>query len=248
MIKFFRNIRKNLLMQDKTSKYFKYAIGEIILVVIGILIALQINNWNENQTIKGKNAIILQNLNDEFNENLTEINNDIQRLDTVIVAIKEVMSIMTDSEAEITQKEFDLLLSRTFTTPSWSPSSFVLIELKNSGALTQLNDNALKKLLFKWERQYSKMKQVQDDYDLYSAEYIEFITKYGSVRNLDALMGTIKTLEPSSIAINPISFLNNREFENRLENFYFLAYRLRNDYKSLTLLMNEIIKATETND
>ncbi|MDH7914452.1 DUF6090 family protein [Winogradskyella sp. SYSU M77433] len=47
MIKFFRNIRKKLLNEGKTSKYFKYAIGEIILVVIGILIALQINNWNE---------------------------------------------------------------------------------------------------------------------------------------------------------------------------------------------------------
>ncbi len=49
MIKFFRHIRKNLLMENKTGKYFKYAIGEIILVVIGILIALQINNWNENR-------------------------------------------------------------------------------------------------------------------------------------------------------------------------------------------------------
>ena len=49
MIKFFRKIRQNLLMENKISKYFKYAIGEIILVVIGILIALQINNWNENR-------------------------------------------------------------------------------------------------------------------------------------------------------------------------------------------------------
>ena len=47
MIKFFRNIRQNLLMENKTGKYLKYAIGEIILVVIGILIALSINNWNE---------------------------------------------------------------------------------------------------------------------------------------------------------------------------------------------------------
>jgi hypothetical protein len=47
MIKLFRNIRKNLLNEGKTSKYFKYAIGEIVLVVIGILIALSINNWNE---------------------------------------------------------------------------------------------------------------------------------------------------------------------------------------------------------
>ncbi|MDP3313955.1 DUF6090 family protein [Lutibacter sp.] len=52
MIKLFRNIRKNLLNEGKTSKYFKYAIGEIALVVIGILIALQINNWNEKR--KGK--------------------------------------------------------------------------------------------------------------------------------------------------------------------------------------------------
>jgi hypothetical protein len=55
MIKLFRNIRKKLLAEGKTSKYFKYAIGEIFLVVIGILIALQINDWNEhrkNQTLE----------------------------------------------------------------------------------------------------------------------------------------------------------------------------------------------------
>ncbi len=47
MIKFFRRIRYNLMEQNKTGRYLKYAVGEIILVVIGILIALQINNWNE---------------------------------------------------------------------------------------------------------------------------------------------------------------------------------------------------------
>ena len=49
MFKFFRKIRKNLINENKTSKYLKYAIGEIVLVVLGILIALQINNWNENR-------------------------------------------------------------------------------------------------------------------------------------------------------------------------------------------------------
>lgn len=62
MIKLFRNIRQNLLAEGKTTKYFKYAIGEIVLVVIGILIALSINNWNESrkqdkQIIKGLSEV-----------------------------------------------------------------------------------------------------------------------------------------------------------------------------------------------
>lgn len=67
MIKFFRHIRKSLLEQNKMGKYFKYAIGEIILVVIGILIALGINNWNEKRKNKNEEKITLI----KINENLT---------------------------------------------------------------------------------------------------------------------------------------------------------------------------------
>ena len=88
MIKFFRKIRQNLLMENlsaeqagKTSKYFKYAIGEIVLVVIGILIALQINNWNEGRKEnKKEKATLLRFLNDlkadsiNFQTNLNYIN------------------------------------------------------------------------------------------------------------------------------------------------------------------------------
>jgi len=51
MIKFFRKIRYALMEKNKTGKYLKYAFGEIMLVVIGILIALQINNWNEEKRV-----------------------------------------------------------------------------------------------------------------------------------------------------------------------------------------------------
>ena len=50
MLKIFRNIRKQLLSENKTFQYLKYAFGEIVLVVIGILIALSINNWNLEKT------------------------------------------------------------------------------------------------------------------------------------------------------------------------------------------------------
>ena len=66
MIKFFRKIRQNLLSEGKTGKYIKYAIGEIILVVIGILIALQLNNLNE----KKKNNVFEKEILSQIQENL----------------------------------------------------------------------------------------------------------------------------------------------------------------------------------
>jgi len=66
MIKFFRKIRYNLMETGKTGKYFKYAIGEIVLVVIGILIALSINNWNQNRIDKKREITLLEQLLDNF--------------------------------------------------------------------------------------------------------------------------------------------------------------------------------------
>jgi hypothetical protein len=76
MIKLFRNIRKNLLNEGKTSKYFKYAIGEIILVVIGILIAININTYYQNQGIKKQLKNYKANL-------LSEIENDLEELQRI---------------------------------------------------------------------------------------------------------------------------------------------------------------------
>ena len=73
MIKFFRHIRKSLLMENKTGKYLKYAIGEIILVVIGILIALSINNWNEGRKAIKQEIKILSELKNDLKTNLDEI-------------------------------------------------------------------------------------------------------------------------------------------------------------------------------
>ena len=75
MIKFFRHIRKSLLEQNKMGKYFKYAIGEIILVVIGILIALQINNWNEQRKENIKERDVLEELKQGLESNKSILEN-----------------------------------------------------------------------------------------------------------------------------------------------------------------------------
>ena len=77
MIKFFRKIRQNLLSEGKTTKYFKYAIGEIVLVVIGILIALQINNWNEERKEK-------ESLNAIYNLVISDLESDLKTIPEIL--------------------------------------------------------------------------------------------------------------------------------------------------------------------
>jgi len=70
MIKFFRKIRQQLIAQNKFTKYLLYAIGEIILVVIGILIALQVNNYNEAKKQEIKTKEILTKIHEELAINI----------------------------------------------------------------------------------------------------------------------------------------------------------------------------------
>jgi len=99
MIKFFRKIRQNLLMENKTGKYFKYAIGEIVLVVIGILIALQINNWNEKRgqekTVKSIYSIIKSDLTNDI-EKFDKIINKMALLDTVFKKVIQKKMTLKD--------------------------------------------------------------------------------------------------------------------------------------------------------
>jgi len=73
MIKFFRNIRQKLLSENRFSKYLVYAIGEIVLVVIGILIALGINNWNQERIGDKKELDLLKSLNEDLALNISMI-------------------------------------------------------------------------------------------------------------------------------------------------------------------------------
>jgi len=120
MIKFFRKIRQNLIMENKTGKYFKYAIGEIVLVVIGILIALQINNWNENRLTKINQKKYLVLLKQEANNNLIAIKKSKQRVTKTFEGQRKVVELIDANHDTISEQ----YLSKVFFEVFFLTSSF----------------------------------------------------------------------------------------------------------------------------
>ena len=102
MIKFFRKIRYDLMEKNKTGKYLKYAIGEIILVVIGILIALSINNWNELRKDREKEQLFLHKLSSNLSDDIASLKN-IMHSDSLLVedlnkSINEILTVFDSKE------------------------------------------------------------------------------------------------------------------------------------------------------
>ena len=94
MIKLFRNIRQKLLAEGKTANYLKYAVGEIVLVVIGILIALSINNWNENRKAKIQEIKQLKNIQEDILLDKTDALWNIGAHSLFVISQKELLEYM----------------------------------------------------------------------------------------------------------------------------------------------------------
>jgi hypothetical protein len=148
MIKFFRKIRQKLLMENKTGKYFKYAIGEIVLVMIGILLALQVNNWNMERLNK-------QTENDYYCQLVVDFESDKTELLKLIEASKhrEKLSkqLLLDLDTKTkTKEEIILGLFTSLRSDSFIPSKSTIIDLTSSGRLSLIKDKALRKEIFKY--------------------------------------------------------------------------------------------------
>lgn len=101
MIKFFRRIRYDLMEKNNTGKYMKYAIGEIVLVVIGILIALQINNANEVRKSNIREQGILKNLIQELKADLQSYNENLETLENIKILHKQLFEIGVNNKESI---------------------------------------------------------------------------------------------------------------------------------------------------
>lgn len=118
MLRIFRNARQQLLQNGQTIKYFKYAIGEVFLVVIGILIALQINNWNEQQKVKSNEIGLLNTFKKSFEKDLINIDWNIKEFRTVDYSINILIKAFNENLPFNDSLNFHFLNS----TARWMPS------------------------------------------------------------------------------------------------------------------------------
>lgn len=159
MIKLLRNIRKNLLKEGKTTRYFKYAIGEIILVVIGILIALQINNWNQQSQNRKQEQQLLQQLLIEYNSNLHQINAKIFLRNEGINSAIKLLSYRSLDNQEIQYDSVNRHLSRLINRPTFDPELGVSTELINSGKLYILSNAELRNKISAFPSSLSELRE-----------------------------------------------------------------------------------------
>ena len=155
MIKLFRNIRKKFLSEGKTNNYLKYAIGEIVLVVIGILIALQINNWNQNRIENNRARKLLKNMVEDLATDTLMLNRSITNYE---FQSNNCVKLLNDS-----------LFANTKT-----DSIFFMLPLNQAGlllttqAFDKINNASLTSLLGS-----SELDQAISEYYITSAEYAE---------------------------------------------------------------------------
>ena len=188
--------------KNKTGKYLKYAIGEIILVVIGILIALSINNWNIERIDKNRETKYQTNI-------VLDLKKDIGRLDYLIQfrkdrllgdqkLIQQMNGMPSNNLTELTQNVVKSLMEENF-----SPNNTTFSELSNSGNLNLISNDSIKLLLLELEELYKKnnLSIAHETFD-----YREYISKpankYINIEQLFPVFLGKKTIEEQKITLD----------------------------------------------
>ena len=151
MIKFFRRIRRSLLSENKLSTYIFYAVGEIVLVVIGILIALQISNYSEQQKERKKERILLSNLSNDVQLDILQIENNtklsrerLERLDSLVQLLKTPDSIRP---MDFIRRSYEFVFDQYF-----KSNSGIFDEAVSAGQMTYIQNEPLRQSIFNYYR------------------------------------------------------------------------------------------------
>lgn len=244
MFKFFRSIRQHLLAENKFSKYLLYALGEIILVVIGILIALRINNWNQNRKLFKEEKATIASLKLEFEKNLSTLNGDIAAIQGIIDACNTLLEHTGPDYEYGALSAVDSLVSVTSRMSVWDPSLYTLGNIKNSGKLSNLSNEELKVLLIEWETFYANLLDWGDFYVDRGSTYFDYLLHNSLNRNLFA--GAPFQLSPSKFERNNEELLQKTEFENYITNRVFINGFMLRFYQEAQARLTTIIEQCET--
>jgi hypothetical protein len=244
MIKFFRKIRQNLIMQDNTTKYFKYAIGEIILVVIGILIALQINNWNQERILKIEEKTIVKNIHKEYLQNKEIIKTTLEESDDCIQALRNLMHLFGKGEALIKTHNIDSLMFHAFDPSIFRPSENTISGLIQSGRLDLLQNQELVNLIYEWGR---TMKSLNDRSEriLINIDNVilPYLSKKYALKDTD-IYGDLQWKNKSNLTVDKLQIFQEIEFENITDDFLYRVVDCKNRLLELDLLITKISEET----
>jgi hypothetical protein len=235
MIKFFRKIRQNLLSEGKTGKYLKYAIGEIVLVVIGILIALSINNWNNNRIEKKKEAHYIKNINKEFKLNRVQLDSATFYHHKVFNNATKILNLIPIEINTVNKDSLSFYISETFNHWTFNPQQSAVNSLTNTSSFEIISNLELRELLQKWDelaKDYQEEEMIAlehgfNEYVPYFNKHISFLA-YSSNDNI------------FDLNVNDLTFLNSLEFIN--------AIALKKELVRGIIFERELIEVNETID
>ena len=232
MIKFFRKIRYNVMEQNKTGKYFKYAIGEIILVVIGILIALNINNWNSNRIERNSDYQLINALITDLKLKNEEVLSDLDYGKSMIQKTKTITgnwSINRRIDSVNLKYSIDKLGEDGWFFNDKSP---VLDGLTNSDLWKRLPDSLIRQIDDIYRGELARVKTSFSK----SAEYATYC-KLNFLMPNGLTNPSINTLEIYSIVSK-----NDKEFISNLEVFRGGVLRLNRTFENASKAINELIE------
>lgn len=163
MIKFFRKIRQSLLIENKFGKYLMYAIGEIVLVVFGILIALQINSWKEESNNRKIEQSILNNLKEDFNKNQQEIEVLIFANQKYYRNLDKFIEILKTAPKDTEIKVNDSLSIAAIAAPTYIPTTSTIDVIISTGNIDLIKNEKLKTLISRFNREVADLSEDEKD-------------------------------------------------------------------------------------
>ena len=169
MIKFFRKIRQQLLSENKFSKYLFYAIGEIILVVIGILIALQINNWNTQIKERKAEQYYLNQILLELRTNYVSLEKELQNLENQLPHIENLLMVLDRENPEVIEfnSSIKAYINSSLYPIIFETNSATFDEIKSSGRLGLILDKELRNNIVKTYASLERMRKYVDEVNIF---------------------------------------------------------------------------------